>query len=97
MAAEHGDPQALVGGPLSPRFNGRGEVYLARSWLGRIHDFLLRHDPDAAHHDWVSPTADARQRLVASRNRVELDVEVLLAAEPERESAMLDEALVELE
>jgi len=86
----------LVGGGLSPRFNGGpGEVYLARSWLGQIHESLLWHDPDATHHDRL-PTAGRRQRLVAIANRLGLDVEELLAAEPEREVRMVYGAVAEL-
>lgn len=83
----------LVGGPLVRSMNGarEGEIYLARSWLVRVHGHVRRRQGDTRHADRVG--RDRRRLLVAVANRLGLDVEALLAADPLEEVRTLYGAL----
>lgn len=87
----------IVGGPLSREMNGfaDSEVYLAGSWLIAIHSYVRRCQGDTHHSDRVG--RDQRQLLVAIANRLELDVETLLEADPDTEVRLVYEALEDLD
>lgn len=87
----------LVCAPIVPSSNGfsDSDVYLARSWLGAIHSYVRRQQGDTHHADRID--GDQRRLLVAIANRLDLDVERLLAADPHEEVRTIYEALSECE
>lgn len=88
---------AIVGGPLCRDINRLfdDDIYLAKSWLGTIHTYVRRQQGDTLYADRVG--GDKRQRLVAIANRLDLNVETLLEADPDEELRMIHEALTELD
>lgn len=91
------DIKELVGGPLILAQNGfvDSDIYLAPSWLLSIHSHLRRAQGDTEHDK--RPNRDQRELLVGVANRLELDVEQLLAAEPKAEVHTIRDALFALE
>lgn len=89
--------QEIVGAPVIRSVNGLfdDEGYLANSWLVTIHSHVRREQVDTLFLD--RPGDEKRQRLVGIANRLEINVEKLLKAEPFEEVRLIYEALLECE
>lgn len=87
----------IVGGPIITSVNGffDSEIYLANSWLGSIHSYVRKQQGDTLHTD--RPSREKRERLVGIANRLDVDVETLLEAEPREEVRLIHDALLECE
>lgn len=87
----------LVGGPIVHGQNGftDGDIYMARSWLIRIHTHLRREQGDTEHA--ARPSRDHHELLAGVANRLGLDYVELLEAEPREEVRMIYDALEDCE
>lgn len=97
IAAMEREIKAIVGGPIIRSANTltTSDIYLARSWLLSIHSYVRHSQGDTLFEDRVG--GGKQQLLVSIANRLDLDVEALLDADPRDELAMILEGLRELE
>lgn len=87
----------LAGGALSTQCRGwGGDVYLPPSWLHQIHCHVRDLEGTALHADRLTHEITECQALVAIANRLDLNVDELLEAEPEGELRVLYRALWKL-
>jgi hypothetical protein len=90
--------QRLLPGPLVTKMNGfetGSDVYLAHSWLNVIHSVVVRQQEGIPRQHCLTEPSK-RQLAVAICNRLELDAEVVLEAEPQKEVEIFYEAMIDL-
>lgn len=97
IAAIEREIKAIVGGPIIRSMNTLtdSDIYLAKSWLLSIHRYVRHTQGDTLFEDRVS--GGKQQLLVSIGNRLDVEVEALLDAEPREELTLIRDALEDLD